>query len=112
MSLTEPSVTGRREVYGRSARKVPLWMWIFQRYSGLLLGPLVFIHVLVPRAPFVVWLTSLMLAILLGHAFIGLWRLAGMKQLTRTVSRYAIVGTVVVIAVIGVFGILLLYSLS
>jgi succinate dehydrogenase hydrophobic anchor subunit len=112
MSLTEPSTTGRREVYGRSARTVPLWMWLFQRYSGLLLGPLVFIHVLVPSAPFMVWLTSLMLAILLGHAFIGLWRLAGLKQVSQTVSRYAIAITLIVIAVIGVFGILLLYSLS
>lgn len=106
------SLTNRRVVYGRSARATPLWMWLFQRYSGLLLGPLVFVHVLVPRAPFLVWLTSLLLAILLGHAFIGLWRLAGMKQVSREVSRYAIVGSAVVAAVIAVFGILLLYSLS
>jgi succinate dehydrogenase hydrophobic anchor subunit len=106
------SLTNRRVVYGRSARSTPLWMWLFQRYSGLLLGPLVFVHVLVPRAPFLVWLTSLLLAILLGHAFIGLWRLAGMKQVSREVSRYAIVGSAVVAAVIAVFGILLLYSLS
>ena len=105
-------LTERRLVYGRSARPTPLWMWLFQRYSGLLLGPLVFVHVLVPSAPFMVWLTSLLLAILLGHAFIGLWRLAGMKQLSQDVSRYAIAGTIVVIAVIAVFGILLLYSLS
>ncbi|HSZ41998.1 MAG TPA: hypothetical protein VK817_18735 [Trebonia sp.] len=105
------SRTERRTVYGRAGTATPLWMWIVQRLSGLLLGPLVFIHVLVANAPFMVWLTALLLAVILAHGFIGLWRLAAMRRLTMAVSRYAVIASIAVVAVIAVFGIALLCSI-
>jgi succinate dehydrogenase hydrophobic anchor subunit len=106
------SLTDRRTVYGKTGITTPLWMWLIQRASGLLLGPVVFIHVLVPNAPFVVWLTALLLAIILAHGFIGLWRLAAMRRLTETISRYALAASIVFVVVIAVFGIALVSSLT
>jgi succinate dehydrogenase hydrophobic anchor subunit len=106
MSLTE-----RRVVYGKAGTPTPFWVWIVQRASGILLGPIVVIHVMVPRAPFNVWLSSVLLAIILAHAFIGLWRMAAMRQLTERLAQWAVAASTLVVLVIAVFGIALLYSL-
>lgn len=106
MSLTE-----RRTVYGRAGTPTPFWLWVFQRFSGLLLGPLVVVHVLVPRAPFIAWVSSLLLAIVLGHAFVGLWRLAAMRRIPRVAWRWAVLGSVLFVLVVGVFGVALLLAL-
>lgn len=106
MSLTE-----RRTVYGRAGTVTPFWMWVFQRVSGLLLGPLVVVHILVPAAPFVTWVSSLLLAIILGHAFVGLWRLAAMRRISTVTARCAALVSVLFVGVVGVFGIALLLSI-
>lgn len=106
------SLTDRRTVYGKSGMTTPLWMWLFQRATGVLLGPVIFVHVLVPNAPLVVWLDALLLAAVLAHGFIGLWRLAAMRRLTETISRYALVGSIGFVVVIAVFGIALVSSLT
>lgn len=103
--------TDRRIVYGKSGTPTPLWMWVFQRYSGILLGPLVLVHVLVPHAPFIRWVTALLLAIILGHAFIGLWRLAVLRRLTTWVARGGVLAATVVVVVVGALGIALIISL-
>jgi succinate dehydrogenase hydrophobic anchor subunit len=105
------TLKSRRTVYGRSGSPTSLGMWLFQRLSGLLLGPLVFVHVLVPSAPKMVWVSSLLLAIILGHAFIGLWRVAAMRRFSLPVARLGVALTAAFVVVIGVFGIALLASL-
>lgn len=102
------SMTERRTVYGKSGTPTPVWMWIFQRFSGLLLGPIVLVHALVPRAPFVGWLSALLLVLILGHAFIGLWRLAAMRHLSSRLARYGAFASVLFVLVLGVLGVALI----
>lgn len=106
MSLTE-----RRVVYGRAGTPTPFWMWVFQRLSGLLLGPLVLVHVLVVRAPFIAWVSALLLAIILGHAFVGLWRLAAMRRIPAPAAHLGLLAAVLFVLVVGVFGVALLLSI-
>jgi succinate dehydrogenase hydrophobic anchor subunit len=106
------SLTDRRTVYGKAGTPTPLWMWVFQRLSGLLLGPLIVVHILVPRAPFIIWISALLLALIVGHAFIGLFRLAAMRQLSLNSARLGLAAAALVVIVIAVFGIVLLYSIS
>lgn len=101
----------RRTVYGRTGTPTSLSMWLFQRWSGVLLGPLVFVHVLVPSAPGMVWMSSLLLAVILGHAFIGLWRVAAMRKISLKVARSGVALAAVYVVVLAVFGIALLASL-
>jgi succinate dehydrogenase hydrophobic anchor subunit len=104
-------LSSRRSVYGRAGTPTSLSMWLFQRLSGVLLGPLVFVHVLVPRAPHIAWITSLLLALILGHAFIGLWRMAAMRRFTLPTARLGVALSVLFVVVIGFFGIALICSL-
>jgi succinate dehydrogenase hydrophobic anchor subunit len=101
-------VTERRVVYGQSGTPTPFWMWVFQRLSGLMLGPLVLVHALVPHAPFVNWLSALLLALIAGHAFIGLWRLAAMRRISSRLARFGALASVLFILVLGVFGVALI----
>ena len=105
------TLKSRRSVYGRAGTPTSLGMWMFQRLSGVLLGPLVFVHVLVPSAPKIVWVTSLLLAIILGHAFVGLWRVAAMRRFSLSLARFGVALSVLFVVVIGVFGIALICSL-
>lgn len=105
------SRTERRTVYGSAGVPTPFWVWVFQRFSGLVLGPLVVVHVLVPRAPFIAWVSSLLLAIILGHAFVGLWRLSAMRRISTETARYAVLASVLFVVVVGGFGIALLLSI-
>ncbi len=64
-----------RTVYGREFRVTPKWLWVLQRASGLLLGPLVALHVLVPGMASQRWLSVLLLAIVIGHGYSGVRRM-------------------------------------
>ena len=112
-TTTASTVTlkSRRTVYGRSGTPTSLGMWMFQRVSGVLLGPLVIVHVLVPSAPMIRWLSAVLLAIILGHAFVGLWRLAAMRRISLPIARSGLALSVLYIVVIAVFGIGLICSL-
>jgi succinate dehydrogenase hydrophobic anchor subunit len=101
----------RRPVWGRAGTPTSLGMWLFQRLSGLLLGPLVFVHVLIPSAPKMVWVSSLLLAIILGHAFVGLWRVAAMRRFSLSLGRVGVALSALFVLVVGGFGIALLASL-
>jgi succinate dehydrogenase hydrophobic anchor subunit len=105
------TLASRRAVWGRAGTPTSLGMWLFQRLSGLLLGPLVFVHVLVPSAPKMVWVSSLLLAIILGHAFIGLWRVAAMRRFSLSLARLGVLLSALFVIVVGGFGIALLVSL-
>jgi succinate dehydrogenase hydrophobic anchor subunit len=111
MSLTEMSLADRRMVYGKAGTPTPYWMWIFQRISGLLLGPLVIIHVVVPDAPKIEWVSTLLLLIILGHAFIGTWRLAAMRRIALQWARFGVMASVLFVLLVGVFGVALILSI-
>jgi succinate dehydrogenase hydrophobic anchor subunit len=72
-------VTTSRVVYGRAALVTPVWVWLLQRISALLLGPLVLIHVSLPGATHNPWVGSLLLLTVLSHGYVGLWRLIGRR---------------------------------
>lgn len=111
MSLTEMSLADRRVVYGKAGTPTPYWMWIFQRFSGILLGPFVVIHVLVPEAPLIKWVSALLLVLILGHAFIGVWRMAAMRRITLPWARFGVLASVLFVVVVGTFGVALVLSL-
>ena len=65
-----------RTVYGRDFRVTPLWVWMLQRASGLLLGPLVALHVWAPAMASSRALNTVLLAVILAHGYAGLRRVA------------------------------------
>ena len=65
-----------RTVYGREFKVTPVWMWFLQRASGVLLGPLVALHVWAPAMAANRLLNAFLLAIVLAHGYTGLRRVA------------------------------------
>jgi succinate dehydrogenase hydrophobic anchor subunit len=65
-----------RIVYGRPFKVTPLWMWIMQRASGVLLGPLVLMHIWSPAMAASPVLNTILLAVILAHGYSGLSRIA------------------------------------
>ena len=95
-----------RTVYGREFKVTPLWLWIAQRASGLLLGPLVALHIWVPELARNRAFSVLLLAIVLAHGYTGLRRIA----VKRAVFGAAMVVTVLWCAVVAIFGVLVVTS--
>jgi succinate dehydrogenase hydrophobic anchor subunit len=87
-----------------------MWSWLLQRLSGLLLGPLVAIHILVPRGPFITWASFLLLAIVLGHAAVGIWRYTARRRGPRALARFGPILCAAYVVVLGVLGIALIAS--
>ena len=104
------SNTRQRTVYGKTGTQTPMWAWLFQRVSGLLLGPLIIVHVLVPRGAFITWASALLLAIVLGHAAAALWRIAARRGGARALARSGLLLGAVYVVVLGVLGIALIAS--
>src|SRR3546814_14936395 len=65
-----------RVVYGRSFRVTPIWLWIAQRASALLLGPLVLIHVWGVTWSHHPAVLGLLLLIIVVHGYSGLRRIS------------------------------------
>jgi succinate dehydrogenase hydrophobic anchor subunit len=87
-----------RVVYGRSFRITQTWLWIAQRASALLLGPLVLVHVWGvewSRHPVVLGLLLLVIAV---HGYSGLRRVAPRRQ---TASPAAAAAWAVAVLVFG-----------
>lgn len=104
------SSTRQRTVYGKAGTRTPMWVWLFQRISGLLLGPLIVIHVLVPRGPFISWASGMLLAIVLGHAAVALWRVVAHRGVPRPLAKSGVLLVAGYIVVLGVLGIALIAS--
>ena len=90
-----------RLVYGREFYVTPLWVWALQRISGLLLGPLVALHIWVPGLADNAVLNALLLAIVVGHGYSGLRRVVLAKG-RDAIFRLAIVWC----ALVAFFGVL------
>jgi succinate dehydrogenase hydrophobic anchor subunit len=89
----------------------PYWLWVAQRISAVLLGPLVLAHITVPGAPFMGWLGLLLLAVVLVHVFSGLWRLAAMNGVSHAVYRAGYTLSVVVTLALAALGVVVVASL-
>lgn len=100
-------------LFGRQVRRTSLSLWLLQRASAVLLGPLVAIHVLVPGAAYSAWVGALLLVMVLGHAVSAVWRLAAMRQVGVGDAgfRTLVLITLVVAAVLAVLGVATLFAL-
>ena len=97
-----------RTVYGREFKVTPLWLWIAQRASGLLLGPLVALHIWVPELARNRAFSALLLAIVIAHGYTGLRRIA----VKHGTFGAAMVVTLMWCAIVAVFGVLVVTSPS
>jgi len=95
-----------RTVFGRAFKVTPLWMWMLQRASGVLLGPLVALHVWAPAMASSRALNVMLLAVIIAHGYTGLRRVAVRRNkvaLTNTITwiwcaLVLVFGAVVVLA--------------
>jgi succinate dehydrogenase hydrophobic anchor subunit len=87
-----------RVVYGRSFRVTPLWLWWLQRISALALGPLAAAHILAPTWGRSAWLTALLLAVVVGHGYSGLKRIAPAARTAARTGAMAWIWAIVVLA--------------
>jgi len=96
-------MSAERSVFGRSFRATPLWMWVLQRTSGVLLGPLVALHILVPGLAKHAVLNALLLVIVLAHGYSGVRRIGALQS---TNALYFLIATSWFLAV-AVFGVMI-----
>jgi succinate dehydrogenase hydrophobic anchor subunit len=89
--------------YGREFKATPLWMWLAQRASGLLLGPLVALHMWLPDFAANRAFNALLLAIVLAHGYAGIRRVA----VKRHQAGITMAVTLLWCAVVAFFGLLL-----
>ena len=78
-----------REVYGRVMIPTALWLWAAQRFSGVLLGPLVLLHIWGVGASANRLLNGLLLLVILVHGYAGIRRIqmkAGSAGLLNAVA--------------------------
>jgi succinate dehydrogenase hydrophobic anchor subunit len=92
-----------RIVYGRAFKATPVWMWLAQRASGVLLGPLVLIHMWSSQTASNSVLNAVLLAVILMHGYSGLRRVA----LKRDRFGLTLALTLFWCAVVAFFGVLL-----
>ena len=101
-------LASERTVFGREFKVTPLWMWLAQRASGLLLGPLVALHVWSPALASNRALNAVLLAVIVAHGYTGLRRIAVKRD------RIALVRTLTWLwcAIVAVFGAMLVLARS
>jgi succinate dehydrogenase hydrophobic anchor subunit len=95
-----------RTVYGRAFKVTPLGMWLLQRASGILLGPLVALHVWLPGVAKNHIFSALLLVIVLAHGYTGLRRIA----VKRGAIGMTLVVTIAWCALVAFFGVMLVSS--
>jgi hypothetical protein len=89
-----------RTVYQRAMRVTPVAAWVVQRASGVLLGPLVALHIAVPGLAMSAVLNGVLLLMLLVHGYTGVRRLAAAKNWNALYKWTAIAWCIAV----GLFG--------
>jgi len=95
-----------RTVFNRTFRITPAWMWVLQRASGVLLGPLVALHIVMPGMARNAALNALLLAIVLAHGYSGVRRMAPLQ--TRNALYFLI--AIGWFFAVGAFGVLIIAS--
>ena len=97
-----------RTVYGREFKVTPLTLWILQRASGILLGPLVALHIWSPALARNGVFSAVLLVIVLAHGYTGLRRVA----MKRSAAGVTLAITLIWCAVVAIFGVMLVASVS
>ena len=92
-----------RVVYGRAFKATPVWLWLAQRASGVLLGPLVLVHMWSSATASNAALNAVLLAAILVHGYSGLRRAAVKRNRFGTTLAL----TLVWCAIVAFFGVLL-----
>lgn len=87
-----------RTVFGHEFSVTPLWMWILQRASGVLLGPLVALHLWAPGVASARSLNAVLLAVILAHGYTGLRRISAKRERIGLVKALAWIWCALVIA--------------
>ena len=101
-----------RAYYGREGRSTTTAVWAVQRASGILVGPLVAIHMIAPEAAASAWLGGLRLVLVLLHGGFGIWRLAARPGISRLGNRAAVVSIAVGGAAVAALGAALVLALA
>lgn len=101
-----------RVVYGREGQATPLWLWLVQRASAVLLGPVVIAHMAVPGGAVAPWLNALLLVIVLGHGFSGCWRLAASRGMQRFGFKALVTIAVILTLALAILGVAVLLAVS
>ena len=89
-----------RLVYGRAFKPTSVQLWLAQRISGLLLGPLVLLHMMSASWAANRLLNALLLAAILVHGYAGLRRMIALQPRARLMLAAAL-GWCAVVAVFG-----------
>ena len=97
-----------RTVFGRTFRVTPPWLWVMQRASGLLLGPLVAVHVWMPAMSHNRALNAVLLLIVIGHGYSGIRRLVRAEPRSSIVTAHAWAWLILV----ALFGLLIVLSVQ
>ena len=92
-----------RVVYGRAFKVTPVWLWFAQRISGVLLGPLVLMHMWSRGMASSAVLNAVLLAVILMHGYSGLRRVAVKRDRFGLTLALALFWC----AVVAFFGVLL-----
>lgn len=94
-----------RIVFGRAFRVTPAWLWLMQRASGLLLGPLVAVHMWVPKLSENRALNAVLLLLVIGHGYSGIRRFVQSERYSTLVTAQAWVWLIGV----ALFGLLIIF---
>lgn len=78
-----------RSVHGREFEVTSVRLWVFQRLSGLLLGPLVALHIWAPKMAAHPVLNALLLLVVLVHGYGGVRRIVMVKGRAAVYRRMA-----------------------
>ncbi len=89
-----------RTVYQRAFRVTPVALWVVQRASGILLGPLVALHVLVPGIGRNAVLNGALLLLLLVHGYSGVRRMAAATS-TNALYKTTAIAWCIAVALFG-----------
>ena len=95
-----------RTVYARAFRVTPVAVWVVQRASGVLLGPLVALHILVPGLAMNAALNALLLLVVVAHGYGGLRRLTTAKAM----NALYITGAIAWSLAVALFGLLVVIA--
>ncbi len=89
---------------GMEGRATPLWLWVTQRATAVLLGPLVAVHILVPGAAKNPAVGATLLVMVLAHGVTAVWRLSAEPRVGRFGYWSALVASAVVTILLAVLG--------